>query len=151
MQTRAGQESRECPQKIGADRSSIFRVIVSRVPRTLYHKLTTNQSCVTAFQVINQFHDWSTIGRNLHPSSNYLSKFNSCKIHQKQFTHTHTHTTHLLLLCLRDILHCSSGFPFSTVLHFVPLDSSHPNWNNAGSLPYGNTGSPCNNIGSFIL
>ena len=31
MQTHAGQESRECPQKIGADRSSIFRVIMYRL------------------------------------------------------------------------------------------------------------------------
>jgi len=62
-----------------------------------YHKLTTNPSCVTAFQVINQFHGRSTIDRILNPNSNYLSKFSPCKIHQKQRTHTHTHTSSIVV------------------------------------------------------
>ena len=105
-----------------------------------------------------QFHDRSTIDLNRNPNSNYLSKFSPCKIHQNN---AYTHHAYLLLLCLHGILRCSSGFPFSTVLRLVPLDSSHPSCNkkyvlwNMGICPIaskvGHVTLATPSLGSFIV
>jgi len=112
---------------------------VGRTQRTLVPQINPNPSCVTAFQVINQFHHRSTIDRKIKSID-----FRQGSILVKSIkNNAYTQHAHLLLLCLHGILRCSSGFLSSRVLQFVPLDSSHPSWNNTRSrvimqdpLPY---------------